>query len=282
MTNEGKNIKPDTISEAYFRSEEAYDDLLFHYTEYTTAMEHVLHERLLKFSSLKWSHDPLEYNDYEYSAASNAAGDRAVAFESLHQQLRRGQAENDIVKKRAKVACFSIDDGLAPIDLHHKGCYRSRMWTQYSRGHTGICIVFSKQRLLSCIRRQLLDEDVCISGKVNYQNIESKRFDLVFKRPWEESPEPDKAVLENAGIHFFSKLEDYHDEAEFRIVYWRAVPDLSSNAEFLDVKDAFAGILVGNSFHTRYRPVVKKQAAELHVPVFQITWYLGTPLWEEI
>lgn len=266
----------------YFEKPEPDEELLFHYTRYATALEHILERGTLKFSALKDSHDPLESDNYETSAASNASGDKEVALESLRQQAARGLQENDVVKKRAKIACFTIDSGPVPIKDHKKGCLHSRMWTQFAHAHTGVCVVFDKTAVLQEIQNSLGPHDTLISASVHYADFDSERFDVVFKRPWEGSPVPEQAVLESAGVHFFSKLEDHRDESEFRVAFWRSHIDISGNAEYLPVGRAIAGVILGKRFPSAYIPLAKDQAARFGAPVFQIGWYLGKPLWKQM
>jgi hypothetical protein len=282
MAGDMPPIKKRLLGQDYFDSRRVDGGLLFHYTDREAALEHILYEGLLKFTALKWSHDPLESDDYEYSAASNATGIKAVAMDSLKQQIARGHQEGDIVKRRAKIACFTVDPGDLSLEPHLKGCFRSRMWTQFAEAHSGMCLAFDKGLLLSSIAAQLNRDDQLLSKKVTYQNYDSQRFEVAFKRPWEDSPVPEQAVLDRAGVHFFGKVEDHRDESEFRIVFWRAATDLSGNPEFLEIRDALVGIILGKRFPQAYVGLAKDQANRLGVPSFQLSWYLGTPRCEKL
>jgi len=258
------------------------EQMLCHYTDYCAALNHILPERALKFSSLRKTHDPLEFEDFSYGAGSVAAGDRAVVLESMDRGLQLGTEEQQIVKGKAKIGCFTIDATDISGELHHKACYRCRMWSQYAKAHTGVCLVFDRNRLISVLRGQVGDAYTFLQQRIFYSNDLGELQRRVFIQPKDTVYTAKERVLKNADWYFFTKLADFRDENELRICYWREATDADSDCEILSVGDALAGVLLGNSFPQEYRPTAINEARKLGVPVLQILWLHGTPFWVEV
>jgi hypothetical protein len=269
------------LHEDYFLQATQKSDFLFHYTSCSIALEHILWEGQLKFSSLNGSGDPMEFEDYSISAASFAAGDLSVVKRDLEEKNAKGQRLNNLIKRALKVACFCIDS--RPEDfVHWKGCYRSRMWTQYAQGHSGVCIAFSKQALLECVRAATNPSDSVLDYEVVYTN-DSKELDhILFIRPGNDWPDETELFLSNPRRLAFTKVKDYDNESEYRICYLRRSSHPERNYELVRCESAIAGMIAGSRFSRAYLPSALSLSEKLGIPLFRCWWYHGNPFCEPI
>ncbi len=253
------------------------EDTIFHYTRASTALEHILHERRLKLSFLKDTHDPWEYQGFVFGArvwSSDGSLD-------LLEELKKAQIKiNSIIRERYRLVCLcsnpdgaEVPESMDSRDLIRFGFARSRMWSQYAEAHRGVCIAFSKSALVTATSK--LTQPV-YHGRVSYPDIllmDSEETtlgeDVLFADDAEYGAEA--WIARNRGRIFFMKQRDYRDENEFRVV----ASDPDGCAEFVDVSGAIRYILVGDRFHEAYRPVVHEKARALDVLCGQVTWHHG-------
>jgi hypothetical protein len=266
----------------YFQQDIADDDLLFHYTTLPVAIEHILFEKQLRFSSLSGSKDPLEFEDFSISSASIASGDQEVVKQDLQRKIEKGERLNDLIKRRFKVACFCADAEVATKFHHGKGCYRSRMWTQYADGHSGVCIVFSKSALLLAVRAHIGASDLLLKSRVRYSNDGTSLADILFLRPGNDWQDETKKLLENSGRLLFTKLEDYRDESEYRICYVRQADMSVRLYELVDCQEAIVGAIIGSRFPTAYIEMALSLTKQIGVPMHRCYWLHGRPFTELI
>jgi hypothetical protein len=142
-----------TIEELSSRTKS--DVLLFHYTKAAPAMEHILCEGEILFSSLIKMNDPLEFQNFQH----NAVGSHRMTESEAIELLSKGDKINDILNQTVRICCFSADSESPPDDgydrLLHKGYCRSRMWAQYGEAHRGVCLVFRKDKFVSNLRENV-------------------------------------------------------------------------------------------------------------------------------
>jgi hypothetical protein len=128
-------------------------DALFHYTKTSIAIEHILHTKKFKLSLLKDTNDPKEYKFKFF----NIMGDSLDRDNTLDLSNQADPVIDRILKYECRVMSFCtnnkptliLSDGSSMEDEHvcSKGWSKSRMWSQYSQNHYGICLVFSKKGL---------------------------------------------------------------------------------------------------------------------------------------
>ena len=118
---------------------------------------------------------------------------------------------NNLKLKQCKIACFSSNN-----DSQTKGYLRSRMWSQYGENHEGICLVISKQALNTLIDKTYKLEAVSyveepfplLDFDFNYHELKQTPLDMFC----------DKYFENKYKKLFFTKIIDYRDEAEFRLL----------------------------------------------------------------
>lgn len=270
-------MKEHRLSLKYMNNARANAGYLYHYTTADTAIKHILPKSQLKFSCMKDSKDPLESEDFQFSAIGTVSGNLEAAERTFRDLMEFGRQQNSIIKSCVKFACFSVDTRTTSTLLHHKGYSRSRMWSQYAEGHAGVCIAFDKAAILRRVRSRLTAADLLIRSRVHYADDLRDLSKSLFLKPRDGVLTQSERLRRYANIYFCNKLNDYRDEAEYRICFYRTEVPCDGRPELCDVSDAFTGIILGNSFPAPFLPSIRQLAKGLSIPVFQIKWYVGTP-----
>jgi hypothetical protein len=224
------------------------DRYLYHYTKSSTAVDNIFKTRTLLFGRYTETNDPKEAKSWEFSLGTNQERDLgrykiAEVSSWLSAQL----------KQKTRLACFSMDHG--PLsgdhmkDVHRRGYAKPRMWAQYGERHTGVCIVFDRQKLLHQIDTQCGSTNLVVSGPVRYQDREVVRgldnHEYMVDIDLLETIGRDQYVREHLRTHiqtlFFEKMTDWRDEHEWRsVVFSSADTDL-----YLELQDAIVGVMFG-------------------------------------
>jgi len=198
---------------------------LYHYTRADTAIEGILRYRTLRLSPYTKTNDPKESKDWLFDFGSNEGRD--VSPDSRNDLSAKLSQE---LKNKTHLTCFSKDEdsltGNHPLDIYKRGFCKPRMWDRYAGGHTGVCLVFDRQRLVEQVRRQIRGRYPLYYGPVSYANH------FVGDDPDHQEFTVNVDVLEKVGIKeyaqmhlsthfknlFFEKMTDWRDESEWRIL----------------------------------------------------------------
>lgn len=188
--------------------------LISHYTRLEAA-ESILQSMTLRLSlgSFLSANDPRETKYWHFNVPEiNAVHD----FQLLHER-----EISDRIKRNIGSLSFTRDTNAI------EGCYRPRMWAQYAENHTGICIIFNRDRLLRSIHGTL--DPI---GRVYAENIEYFSPECDFDPMGHMNITRDDIIQENVNViaeqimeepyrsfYFFRKHLDWQDEAEFRVLF---------------------------------------------------------------
>lgn len=265
-------------------------DQIYHYTTSRTCIESILFDRRLRFSPLSRTNDPLEYQDFIHAATGTD-----TTKEQLAQLIYKGFSINEMVKHSCKICCFSIDaePGSVPnaTSLFHKGYAKSRMWSQYADYHRGVCMVFSLNRLYQIVMTETESVNVPMEshvsvfhGIVEYDNYLRKLNDAldIEYTPEEISKSEIQRVGDNAQAYLFSKLEDYKDEQEYRIVLHSSKGFLEGESTYVRFLDALQCVILGCSFPIVYEQNIVSFSKKLGFGVVKMNWLHGIPYLRDI
>jgi hypothetical protein len=124
------------------------DKYVYHYTSAAVALNFVIKNGILKFGRFKTVNDPRESIDWSFGYASleGPVGDTG----NISREV------NAILKGNCNLCCFVSDDSSATTNqetrstmpnMYERGHSRPRMWAQYAKNHSGVCLVFDRQKL---------------------------------------------------------------------------------------------------------------------------------------
>jgi len=201
-------------------------NMVCHYTGKKAAIS-ILSGKQINFSRLASCNDPRESKQWSFS------------FVGAEQRLcLQNYAEVPNVFSRSisndsRVLCFcgwndeELDFSKDRVPHYREAYYRagfarSRMWSQYGKRHTGICLVFDRTRLEEEFGSSF-ETNRKFSRSVEYQYyLESfvKARKIECRNILNHSVDEALAMQIDANFHeyFFLKSMDYRDEHEYRLV----------------------------------------------------------------
>jgi hypothetical protein len=258
----------------------APDKFVYHYTKVETARDYILKKRALQFGSFTTTNDPKETKSWDFDLITFE--DRDLGKYSKSDMSERFSSD---LKSAAKVACFCVDLGPLtgePIsDIYRRGYSKARMWAQYADRHTGVCLVFDKEKLLASVRQHLGKHRIA-HGKVSYRDapqlsrIEHQAFSIDIDLY--ESLGPFEYAREHLKRHghslFFEKLVDWRDEMEWRVVVFADTP---GNVH-LPIEDSLVAVVHGDRTDPDASEVLMSQAKEIQH--LSISWKNGAPWYD--
>jgi len=265
------------------------DQYIYHYTSAETAEKFILANGTLRFGSFRFTNDPRESKDWEFSLSSSQHDLGDYDCESVSRDVSAA------LKDQAYLACFVRDKenltGDCIRDSPKRGCSRPRMWAQYGGNHKGVCIVFDKSRFIdTSIANQPLANVFC--GSVSYKdrtfaprlglhgfNVEIDRLEALGLETYAF-----EFLTRYRDKLFFEKLTDWRDERE-----WRCIT-LASHASpiFVPIQEAVVGIVHGVDMPATVSDQIMARAHKLNPDIQHIgirwingaPWYdLGNPFW---
>ena len=188
-----------------------------------------------------------------------------------------------MVRKECRLLCFCSNRrpklmiNKAPLAedpvMNTPGWAKPRMWSQYSEGHRGICLVLSQSDLITSLPQGVHQLNWCQGDDVEYTDEE--------RLPFPSIQINGNALLSDGLEHyckshlelhkknlFFLKNLDYRDEAEFRLVFH----DPNATIPYLDLHSSLKGIITGDRTHEVYFPLLRDLSAKLRVEARQAYW----------
>ena len=265
-------------------------DLVCHYTSNENAMS-ILNDKLINFSPLVSCDDPRESKQWNFGFIGSG---QRICLEDFEEAPN---VFDNYIKNHSMILCFcgwnnekmNFENNAIPHyrqDYYRVGWARSRMWSQYGRKHTGVCLVFDRRNLENQFK-STFETDKNFTGKVEYQyhlesfvrarkiecrNILGHGVDKAFKM------QIDKYFHE----YFFLKLMDYRDEHEYRLV---VIVD-GDDSIGLPIESSLKGIIVGIDFPSEEYGRIDglAQSCNSAVEKYFLSWQEGRPqlfnLWE--
>lgn len=251
---------------------------LYHYTEANIAIDYILKSQTLKAGNYTNTNDPKETKDWLFEVGSNKVKRDFSTYDSneLSKWISRELKDN------TKLICFSLDDKMLSgnhlNDIYKRGYSKSRMWSQYANNHSGVCLVFNKNKLNNIIN-DYSQKDIFkfVHGPVKYVN-RSIVPDLINEQQYVINLDH----LENVGrkqyvddhLHkyferlFFEKLEDWSNESEYRYVIFSN----SKEELYFNFKDALSGIIFGDSISEENILKILNLTKKMNLDYWKLKW----------
>jgi hypothetical protein len=262
-------------------------DMVCHYTGKDKAIS-ILNDKRINFSPLESCNDPRESKQWNFGFIGS---EQRFCLENYGEALN---IFDNSIKNNSMILCFCgwnneemnfkknmVADFRQPY--YRVGFARSRMWSQYGMGHTGVCLVFDKKQLEEEFKSSF-ETNKKFAGEVEYQYyLES----FVRSRKIKCRNMIDHSVDEALGMQideyfhefFFLKLMDYRDEHEYRLVV--IVDDGDSIG--LPIESSLRGVIVGINFPREECEGIDVLAQNCNSSVEKwfLSWQEGRPqLWD--
>ncbi len=258
------------------------DLLLYHYTCIETARDYILRTRTLRFGSFMKTNDPKEKKHWEFTAGTNGATDLAkVNTDEISAKLSLA------LKQNTKIACFCRDkqplSGDQLRDIFLRGWSKPRMWAHYAKNHTGVCLVFDRQRLDSAACKTFGFYAKIYRGDVSYVN-RSVAYD------WGGDFTANMDIMNQLGFEryveahfqtfvrplFFEKMVDWRDETEFRWI----IADNSAEDRYVDISSSLVGVIYGDETDRESVKQIVDMTADLKLQHMALKWKNSSPWYD--
>ncbi len=258
------------------------EGIIFHYTSISVAIEHILFEKCLLFSSGLKTNDPREYGNWAFEPHLEGC---LYSDKEFFQESSEAENKLNQVIPMYKFACFCANDfadketKLDILDNHPKryGYDRLRMWAQYGDNSYGVCIAFSASSLQKRLHEQLCEKAIINAERVHYdKDLELNDrslsdHDASYYMGKDKEEWAKRFVREHVKRIFFTKHVDYIDENEYRIL----VHDPNNDFECLDITGCVRAVLLGDRFREVYHGVVKDLCCQHNVGCKRLEWKCG-------
>ena len=270
------------------------DDIIYHYTKASTAIDYLFYNNQLKFSQARKSLDPIESRKAHRSTIwfgeevgkdkseihLQEANELHLFVEDLEEKFYQICFCQNYISKN-----FLSENNIARFEGHEEifGFTKPRMWDQYADKFTEVCIAFSKEKILS-LNKNNLD---LIEGKVKYLNfqkisykkvgdIQGNHLKNVGKEKYQKQLE--KLIKQS----FFYKHIDYSGENEYRIgalfdAQNRSFEKLRGEIVFnrtimLDISNCVEAIFVSSFANDRQKSDLLKYAEKMNIKIIEMRW----------
>ena len=270
------------------------DDIIYHYTKAATAIDFILFNNQLKFNGARKSYDPIE---------SRKAERKTVYYDSEVDKLRSKQHSQDAnelhvfvddMEKQFNQVCFcqnrmgsdfASEYYLSNFEGHEEsfGFTKLRMWDQYADKFSGVCIAFSKEKILSLNSKQfeLIEGDV---KYLTFEELSTKKIgDIQGNHLVNVGKEKYKKQLKQlVKESFFYKHIDYSGETEYRIgtlfdkdkCRFETIRDemFFDRTMMLDISGCIKAIFVSSFANERQKKDLLQYADKLNVEIIEMRW----------
>ncbi len=268
------------------------DDIIYHYTKASTAIDFILYKQELQFSLSRKSNDPIESKTSGRSVMSYKL--TRIESEQLYNDENELHDFVDDMENRFCMICFcknTMGEDFASPSFHTQfkgneelfGFAKPRMWDQYADKYSGVCIAFSKEKILSKKREKI----ELITGDVKYLTYQElfvkKVGDIQMDHLQKVGKEQYKEELkEQTKESIFCKHKDYTGENEFRIGAMFDKDNCSfqqirgemvfDRTKMLDVTDFIEAIFVSSFTNDKQKEQLLQYAKSLNVEMIEMVW----------
>lgn len=244
-------------------------DAIYHFTTKEKALEFILNDKELKLGTFSKTNDPQEYKTKLVSSL-----DKTIEYKKKKVEI--GAQINTIIRSSGFLSFCENTYENKKVKQH--GYKKARMWSHYSANHTGICLVFSKKKLLEKIISIFNDIGIIYSGSIKYYDaMEAKNGNppLTIDEQTLKNESSKKIALNYLQSNYkkilFQKQWDYEGEREFRIILLPK-KDLILCGELFDITESLELVILGDSFHDVYIPSVEVLTKDINIPLRKLHW----------
>lgn len=270
------------------------EDTIYHYTKASTAIDFILFNGQLRFNASRNSNDPIESRKARRGTVyTGTRADEVIAKETtldsndLHKYISNleNQFHQICFCKNRMGESFASEYYFSRFSGHEElfGFTKLRMWDQYADNYSGVCLAFSKEKIISKneTRFELLKDDVryLTFQELSVAKIGDIQGNYLLHVGKEEYM---KLIDEKVKQSFFLKHKDYSSEDEYRIgtLYDKnkcCIEDIRGEhildrTMMLDVSDCIVAIFISSYTNEKKKCELLEYANKLDVPIIEMIW----------
>ena len=200
---------------------ERHADLLWYYTRFATARDHILPDGTLRLNAFATMRDPRESRAWWPHIVQPRPRSVQVA-RNLQNRIR---AEIDALRTRTYLLCLVRDDEPRHQEFPHqdRGYASPVMWEFYAEEHTGVCLGFNRDALVDTLTRALRAHGEIRWGDVHYSDRELM-IDISSQDARSDTDIAESLFQEQASRLFFQKTRAWRHEREYRFAVMAPSP----------------------------------------------------------
>lgn len=267
------------------------EDVIYHYTKASTAIDYILFFEKLRFSDSRKSNDPIESRTAHRNTISNYESIIDESIESddrfLHEYINslESQFHQICFCKNQMGKDFASEKYNGSLEGNEEffGFAKPRMWEQYGDNYSGVCIAFSKEKIFALNN----ESESLLCGDVKYMTnrelFDNKMGDIRREILLKIGLEKYKSEIEETVKKgFFYKHKDYSGEDEYRIgslfdknkSYIEIIKgEFVENATMLlDISGCIEAIYVSSYANSKQKNDLLEYANKFNVPMIEIIW----------
>lgn len=181
-------------------------DKLFHYTKFDSALKIIISNKL-RFGRFEDMNDIAEVNRDIFAN---------IPLEVVYKELGKYQSISLTTDKQSP-----------------RGFEINPLWGHYADKGKGVCLVFDKAKLLTCLTDQIAN-DPCWDDKIDYEN----NFSNEILPEGDSLSDVSRSIQEKIGSVFFTKSVDWQYEQEYRLLVY------SEREEFLNFGESLQAVIL--------------------------------------
>ena len=253
------------------------DDALFHYTGRAIVFEEILHKNCFLLFTFKNTNDPLEYKDRLIDAVGWGWENKSdnIVFEITN-------TIDFIIKEKTHFASF-CKNKFNNDTLESHGFLKPRMWSQYGESHKGLCLVFSKNKVIQAINKEIENtKHLFFHDSVKYCEYvhDSTHTTLHADANLLNNKTPHEIAIEHINKCyrdlFFIKQNDFEREDEYRFIICDTNEILTEKKIYkFDALNCLIGIIAGDRFHKAHYPIIKDLIQKNKIVCRKLHWEKG-------
>lgn len=259
-----------------------HERYVYHYTTLPTARDYILKNRTLRLGSFANTNDPRESKDWSFNLLSR----KGINWDR-YDLGETSRWLSTALKSKTRLLCFSVDrpplTGDHTRDILNRGLAKPRMWAQYGGSHTGVCLVLDKEKLLNSVKATY-HNNIHIIGHVQYENQSFMRsldpHEFMIDADQLEALGKSAYVVEHLKTHFkslfFSKLLDWRDELEWRIVVFANTDE----DMYVPIQDCLTGVIHGASTSRKDSESLFELTDSWNVEHMGLKWINSSPWYD--
>lgn len=252
-------------------------DALFHYTRRDVVFEEILHNNYFLLSTFKNTNDPLEYKDRLIDAVGWGWENKSdeIVFHITNMI-------DYIIKEKTHFASFCRNK-FNNNEIESNGFLKPRMWSQYGESHKGLCLVFSKNKIIETINKEIDNTNhLFFHDMVKYNEYihDATHTTLHANANLLKEKTPHEIAIDHINkCHrdlFFIKQNDFEREDEYRFIICDTNEMLTEKTIFkFDALNCLIGIIAGDRFHKSYYPIIKDIIKKNKIVCRKLQWEKG-------
>jgi hypothetical protein len=270
------------------------EDVVYHYIKASTAIDYVLFNEQLKFGLRSSSIDPIESRKARRAIVSTGACVDMKNDKQFHDETNRlanlvAALENSFNQicfcKNHKGSEFASENYYTQFQGHEEifGFTKARMWERYADNYSGVCLAFSKKKILSLneSEQKLIYRDV---DYLKYRELFCRKIgdisaNYLTKVGYDKYKERIEQIAESS---FFCKHIDYNGENEFRIGVYHddekcIVEEINGNYQtgktmMLNIRGCLEAIFMSSYANRSQKNSLLEFAEKLDVPLIEMVW----------